>query len=105
MGTTQSSPSPNGSEPNGDVDDTPAQDGNDSRERRKGSIDFSQLPQELTAKYEVLERIGSGSFGSVYRVRDMKTKVVYAAKYVDAKDSEVSTVTTLAGPSKARGMT
>lgn len=46
-----------------------------------------KLPVELTSKYEVLEKIGSGSFGSVYKVRRLESRVVYAAKYVETKDS------------------
>ena len=41
------------------------------------------LPAEFTAKYQAVSKIGSGSFGDVYRVRDKKTKAVYAAKMVD----------------------
>lgn len=52
----------------------------------------SKLPVELTSKYEVLEKIGCGSFGSVYKVRRLESRVLYAAKYVEAKDNTVNEV-------------
>ena len=51
------------------------------------AADISRLPAELTSKYEVMRKIGSGSFGSVYQVKDKKTGVVYAAKYVEVRDN------------------
>lgn len=53
---------------------------------------MSRLPEELTSKYEVVSKIGSGSFGSVYKVRNKKTKVTYAAKNVEAKEDTTSEV-------------
>ena len=43
----------------------------------------ANLPAEFLSKYEAVSKIGSGSFGSVYKVRDQRTKAVYAAKMVD----------------------
>ena len=51
-----------------------------------------KLPVELTSKYEVLEKIGSGSFGAVYKVRRLESRVLYAAKYVECKDNMASEV-------------
>lgn len=55
----------------------------------------ANLPSEFSSKYEAVSKIGSGSFGSVYKVRDHRTKAVYAAKMVDLyqhnTQSEVST--------------
>ena len=45
------------------------------------------LPPEFTAKYEVLSKIGKGGYGSVYKVRDVRTKAVYAAKHLDNHES------------------
>lgn len=41
------------------------------------------LPAEFSSKYQAVSKLGSGSFGDVYKVRDNKTKAVYAAKMVD----------------------
>ena len=41
------------------------------------------LPAEFSSKYLAVSKLGSGSFGDVYKVRDNKTKAVYAAKMVD----------------------
>ena len=43
----------------------------------------ANLPTEFSSKYQAVSKIGSGSFGSVYKVRDHRTKAVYAAKMVD----------------------
>lgn len=43
----------------------------------------ANLPAEFSSKYQAVSKIGSGSFGSVYKVRDHRTKAVYAAKMVD----------------------
>ena len=43
----------------------------------------ANLPAEFSSKYQAVSKIGSGSFGSVYKVRDHKTKAIYAAKMVD----------------------
>lgn len=55
-------------------------------------ISTVKLPVELTSKYEVLEKIGCGSFGSVYKVRRLESRVLYAAKYVETKDSTATEV-------------
>lgn len=55
-------------------------------------VSLSQLPVELTSKYEVLNKIGSGSFGSVFKVRNAKTRVMYAAKHVEVKDNTATEV-------------
>ena len=60
-----------------------------SEVREQNASDFYQLPKELTSKYEVLDRIGHGSFGSVYKVREVKSKVIYAAKYAETKNNNV----------------
>ena len=60
----------------------------------KNPLDVSKLPTELTSKYEVLEKIGFGSFGSVYKVRRLDSKALYAAKYVESKDSTAAEVWT-----------
>ena len=59
---------------------------------QESPTDVSKLPPELTSKYEVLEKIGSGSFGSVYKVRRLDSRVLYAAKYVETKDSTATEV-------------
>ena len=35
--------------------------------------------------YDVLEQIGEGEFGVVYRVREKSTGAIYAAKWVDIR--------------------
>ena len=60
--------------------------------REKSGVDVTLLPEQLTSKYEVVDNLGSGSFGAVYKVRDLKTKVVYAAKYVENRESDMSEV-------------
>lgn len=42
-----------------------------------------KLPAEFSSKYQAVSKIGSGSSGNVYKVRDNKTKAIYAAKMVD----------------------
>ena len=95
MGTTFSAPS-DGSVDSEDKDggkESPVQGDAENKEKAPTpAIDTSLLPKELTSKYEVLVKIGSGSFGSVYKVRDKKTRVLYAAKYVEDKANDASEV-------------
>ena len=60
-------------------------------EESKTVLDTSKLPKELTSKYDVVNKIGEGSFGSVYKVRNIRTRVVYAAKCVEARNSTSAT--------------
>ncbi len=86
MGDTVSSP----------LDSSVDEGGEEVKPARKAagqdSFDVSKLPVELTSKYEVLEKIGSGSFGSVFKVRRMESRVLYAAKYVESKDNTTTEV-------------
>ena len=53
----------------------------------KEEVDSLQLPSEFSQKYEVLSSVGKGGFGSVYKVRDIKTKAVYAVKILSLTES------------------
>ncbi len=63
-----------------------------NQDERKASVDSSLLPVELTSKYEVLHKIGTGSFGAVYKIRDKKTRTIYAAKHVECRENTASEV-------------
>lgn len=65
--------------------------GGEESENGRTPLDTSKLPQELTSKYDVVNKIGEGSFGSVYKVRNIRTRVVYAAKCVEARNSTSTT--------------
>ena len=54
------------------------------------------LPTEFSSKYQAVGKLGSGSFGDVYKVRELKTKAVYAAKMVDLQRHST--------PSEVRGL-
>ena len=56
------------------------------------SIITSRLPDEFTSRFEVLGEVGKGSFGRVYKVRDKKTKAVYATKHQKCNDSNMKEV-------------
>ena len=45
------------------------------------------LPPEFTEKYQLIGLIGKGAFGSVYKVRDLKTKAIYAVKHLEYNDN------------------
>lgn len=66
--------------------------GGDGEDPDQDQAAAHKLPVELTSKYEVLEKIGSGSFGAVYKVRRLESRVLYAAKYVECKDNTASEV-------------
>ncbi len=53
-----------------------------------------QLPSEFSDKYNVLASVGKGGFGSVYKVRDIRTKAVYAVKVLALNESNQREVTT-----------
>jgi serine/threonine-protein kinase 24/25/MST4 len=44
--------------------------------------------QDPRSRYEVCERIGTGSFGAVYRVVERRTGRTYAAKIIDLEEAE-----------------
>ena len=50
------------------------------------------LPEEFTRRFEVLEEIGKGSFGCVYKVKDTKTKGIYASKHLEYNSSNMKEV-------------
>ena len=50
---------------------------------KKVPMPVRKLPDEFTERFEVLEAVGKGSFGYVYKVRDTKTKAIYAAKRLE----------------------
>ena len=71
------------------IDGSPAGSENAEKERKEPAreeVDIA-LPPEFTAKYEVVSKIGKGGFGKVYKVRDIRTKAVYAAKQLDDHES------------------
>ena len=53
------------------------------KEDEKVQMPVRTLPDEFTERFEVLETVGKGSFGYVYKVRDTKTKAIYAAKHLE----------------------
>ena len=91
MGTTISSPEESGVAA---ADISSPEEAGEVPVRKKDSlpVDESLLPEELTSKYEAVEKIGTGSFGAVYKVRDRTTGTVYAAKYVECKENTASEV-------------
>ena len=58
-----------------DTDAGRAKDGGDEKLTRK-------FPEDFTKRFEVQEEIGKGAFGRVYKVIDIKTRSVYAAKHL-----------------------
>lgn len=68
-------------------------DGGNRREERCNVPKSAEtLPEEFTRRFEVLEEVGKGSFGSVYRVKDTKTKAIYAAKQQEYNNSNMKEV-------------
>ena len=61
-------------------------------EKEDPSLLNSTLPEEFTSRFEVLEVVGKGSFGKVYKVRDKKTKAIYATKHQKYNDSNMKEV-------------
>ena len=47
------------------------------------------LPRSVTEKYEVLDTVGKGAFGTVYKVRDTRTKIVYAIKQMEYNENNL----------------
>ena len=47
------------------------------------------FPAEFSTRFDVLEEVGKGSFGKVYKVRDKKTKTVYATKHLQYNSSNM----------------
>lgn len=58
-----------------------------SSEQNQDDVANLQLPSEFSSKYQVISSIGKGGFGNVYKVRDLKTKAVYAVKVLKLNDS------------------
>ena len=71
-------------------------EGTDGERSRRGGEDPSllnaTLPEEFTSRFEVVEEVGKGSFGRVYKVRDKRTKAIYATKHQMYNDSNVKEV-------------
>ena len=73
------------------VSEESEQGGSWSSSQEREEVDFS-LPPKFTRKYEVVGKIGKGSFGDVYKVRDVRTKAVYAAKHVEYSENNMKEV-------------
>ena len=63
-----------------------------------------QLPPEFSVKYEVLSSVGKGGFGNVYKIRDIRTKAVYAVKILPLNESNQREVVKLS-PTNDRTLT
>ena len=61
-------------------------------EKEDPSLLNSTLPEQFASRFEVLEVVGKGSFGKVYKVRDKKTKAIYATKHQTYNDSNIKEV-------------
>ncbi len=59
------------------------------------------LPPQFTRRYEVVQKIGKGAFGIVYKVRDRRTKGLYAAKHVEYNESNRKEVGTRRGSDRS----
>ncbi|CAI8047350.1 Interferon-induced, double-stranded RNA-activated protein kinase [Geodia barretti] len=66
-------------------------------EKEDPSLLNSTLPEQFASRFEVLEVVGKGSFGKVYKVRDKKTKAIYATKHQTYNDSNIKEVRIQAG--------
>lgn len=58
-------------------------------EKEKIPVSVRTLPEEFTRRFEVLEEVGKGSYGYVYKVKDTKTKAIYAAKHLEYNSSNM----------------
>ena len=79
----------------GNVDSTvEATDGQREKEEEveKPTLPSKTLSKEFTYRYEVLDEIGKGSFGRVYKVKDKRTKAIYAAKHQQYNESNMKEV-------------
>ena len=66
---------------------------------QSSNISFRQIPQtrlhddaSLENRYEILNKLGEGSFGCVSRVRNKETTSFYAMKTITKKVSDFSLV-------------
>ena len=69
----------------------------DGQREEEGEADKATLPgpvlaEEFTERYEVLGEIGKGSFGRVYKVKDKRTRAVYATKHQLYNESNMKEV-------------
>ncbi|KAG2322669.1 hypothetical protein Bca52824_015882 [Brassica carinata] len=60
--------------------------------RRSGKMSTTSLPdcvrEDPTTKYEFLNELGKGSYGSVYKARDLKTSEIVAIKVISLTEGE-----------------
>lgn len=77
------------------VDSTDGQRSSQAPTQEEDDADNVSLPQEFSDKYRFISSIGRGGFGNVYKVRDIRTKAVYAVKVLSLNDSNQNEVTVL----------
>ncbi|XP_077211283.1 protein kinase superfamily protein isoform X2 [Tasmannia lanceolata] len=65
---------------------------NENRQARRkisvGSIPDSVTKEDPTTKYELLHELGKGSYGSVYKARDIKTSELVAIKVISLSEGD-----------------
>lgn len=52
----------------------------DTNSKEQGNNNDDETPQNSLKNFEIIEKIGFGSFGKVYKVKDKNTGIIYAAK-------------------------
>ena len=55
--------------------------------RCDGPPSSTSFPLQFTETYQVVKEVGKGAFGWVYKVRDRKTRAIYAAKLLENNES------------------
>lgn len=60
----------------------------ESTEENLSSLDFFHNNHELLKRFDVLEKIGGGSFGQIFKVKDKATKEILAMKIEKKRDGK-----------------
>ncbi|KAJ4959679.1 hypothetical protein NE237_019589 [Protea cynaroides] len=67
--------------------------GEESRQQQLRKMSVSSIPESITredpsSKYELLNELGKGSYGAVYKARDLKTSELVAIKVISLSEGE-----------------
>jgi len=53
-------------------------------------MNLNNIPKEITDNYEILNKLGKGSYSEVYKIKNLKDNKFYCLKIINIKEKNLS---------------